>query len=36
VAQAKGNITETELQIIQIDQDMRTEIGPTSAARPQG
>jgi membrane fusion protein, type I secretion system len=27
VAQAKGKITETELQIIQIDQDMRTEIG---------
>jgi membrane fusion protein, type I secretion system len=27
VAQAKGKITETELQIIQIDQDMRTEVG---------
>src|SRR5262245_26297791 len=27
VAQAKGKITETELQIIQVDQDMRTEIG---------
>ena len=27
IAQAKGKITETELQIIQIDQDMRTEIG---------
>ena len=27
VAQTRGKITETELQIIQIDQDMRTEIG---------
>ena len=27
MAQAKGKITETELQIIQIDQDMRTEVG---------
>jgi HlyD family secretion protein len=27
VAQAKGKITETDLQIIQVDQDMRTEIG---------
>ena len=26
-AQAKGKITETELQIIQVDQDMRTEVG---------
>ena len=27
VAQAKGRITETELQIIQIDQDLRAEVG---------
>jgi HlyD family secretion protein len=27
IAQAKGKITETELQIIQIDQNMRTEVG---------
>jgi len=27
VAQIKGKITETELQILQIDQDMRTEVG---------
>ena len=27
IAQAKGKITETELQIIQVDQDMRTEVG---------
>lgn len=27
VAQTKGRITETELQIIQIDQDLRTEVG---------
>ena len=27
VAQLKGKITETELQIIQIDQDLRTEVG---------
>lgn len=27
VAQAKGKITETELQILQIDQDLRTEVG---------
>lgn len=27
MAQAKGKITETELQIIQIDQDMRKEVG---------
>ena len=27
VAQAKGKITEIELQIIQIDQDLRTEVG---------
>ena len=27
MAQTKGKITETELQIIQIDQDMRTEVG---------
>src|SRR5262245_36155306 len=27
VAQTKGRITETELQILQIDQDMRTEVG---------
>jgi HlyD family secretion protein len=27
VAQSKGKITETELQILQIDQDMRTEVG---------
>jgi HlyD family secretion protein len=26
-AQAKGKITETELQILQVDQDMRTEVG---------
>ena len=26
-AQAKGKITETELQILQIDQDLRTEVG---------
>jgi HlyD family secretion protein len=31
VAQTKGKITETELQIIQIDQDMRTEIGKEMA-----
>lgn len=27
VAQSKGKITETELQILQIDQDLRTEVG---------
>jgi HlyD family secretion protein len=27
VAQAKGKITETELQILQVDQDLRTEVG---------
>jgi HlyD family secretion protein len=27
VAQAKGKMTETELQILQIDQDLRTEVG---------
>jgi HlyD family secretion protein len=27
VAQAKGKITETELQILQVDQDMRSEVG---------
>jgi HlyD family secretion protein len=27
IAQAKGKIVETELQILQVDQDMRTEIG---------
>jgi membrane fusion protein, type I secretion system len=27
IAQSKGKITETELQILQIDQDMRTEVG---------
>jgi HlyD family secretion protein len=27
VAQAKGKITETELQILQVDRDMRTEVG---------
>ncbi len=27
LAQAKGKITETELQILQIDQDLRTEVG---------
>ena len=27
IAQAKGRITETELQILQIDQDMRSEVG---------
>ena len=27
IAQAKGKITETELQILQIDQDLRTEVG---------
>lgn len=27
IAQAKGKISETELQIIQIDQDLRTEVG---------
>jgi len=27
IAQAKGRITETELQIAQIDQDLRTEVG---------
>jgi HlyD family secretion protein len=27
VAQSKGKITETELQILQIDQDMRSEVG---------
>src|SRR5262249_57866890 len=26
-AQTRGKITETELQILQIDQDMRTEVG---------
>src|SRR2546430_1231407 len=26
-AQTKGKITETELQILQIDQDMRSEVG---------
>jgi HlyD family secretion protein len=27
IAASKGRITETELQILQIDQDMRTEVG---------
>lgn len=27
IAQAKGKVTETELQILQVDQDMRTEVG---------
>jgi HlyD family secretion protein len=27
VAQTKGKITETELQVLQIDQDLRTEVG---------
>ena len=27
IAQAKGKIVETELQILQVDQDMRTEVG---------
>jgi HlyD family secretion protein len=27
IAQAKGRITETELQILQVDQDLRTEVG---------
>src|SRR4051812_9128811 len=27
IAQAKGKMTETELQILQIDQDLRTEVG---------
>jgi HlyD family secretion protein len=27
IAQANGKITETELQILQVDQDMRTEVG---------
>src|SRR5215207_3877508 len=27
IAQAKGKVTETELQILQIDQDLRTEVG---------
>lgn len=27
IAQSKGKITETQLQILQIDQDMRTEVG---------
>lgn len=27
IAQAKGKITETELQILQVDQDLRTEVG---------
>jgi len=27
IAQTKGKITETELQILQVDQDMRTEVG---------
>jgi HlyD family secretion protein len=27
IAQARGKLTETQLQIIQIDQDMRTEVG---------
>jgi membrane fusion protein, type I secretion system len=27
IAQSKGKITETELQILQVDQDMRTEVG---------
>jgi HlyD family secretion protein len=27
IAQAKGKIAETELQILQVDQDMRTEVG---------
>ena len=31
IAQAKGKTTETELQIIQVDQDMRTEVGKDSA-----
>jgi HlyD family secretion protein len=31
VAQAKGKITETELQILQIDEDLRTEVGKTLA-----
>jgi HlyD family secretion protein len=31
VAQAKGKITETELQILQIDEDLRTEVGKVLA-----
>ena len=27
IAQSKGKIAETELQILQVDQDMRTEVG---------
>ena len=27
IAEAKGKITETELQIIQVDQDLRSEVG---------
>jgi membrane fusion protein, type I secretion system len=27
IAQTKGKITETELQVLQIDQDLRTEVG---------
>jgi HlyD family secretion protein len=27
IAQVKGKMTETELQILQIDQDMRSEVG---------
>src|SRR4051794_34398290 len=27
IAQSKGKVTETELQILQIDQDLRTEVG---------
>ena len=34
-AQAKGKITETELQIIQVDQDMRQR-GRQGSARDQG
>ncbi len=31
IAQAKGKITETELQIMQVDQNMRTEVGKEMA-----
>jgi HlyD family secretion protein len=31
IAQAKGKITETELQILQVDQNMRTEVGKEMA-----
>ena len=34
IAQTKGKITETELQILQIDQDLRTEVGKELARDP--